>query len=42
MTKGFDYIAAANSQGRTLNSQYGQPFGWQARRSLRFAINFVF
>jgi len=25
MTKGFDYIGAANSQSRTLNSQYGQP-----------------
>ncbi|MDP8981526.1 MAG: TonB-dependent receptor [Acidobacteriota bacterium] len=42
LSKGFDYIGAANSQSRTLNSQYGQPFGWQNRRSLRFQINFVF
>jgi hypothetical protein len=42
MTKGFDYIGAANSQSRTLNSQLGQPFGWQNRRSMRFAINIVF
>jgi hypothetical protein len=42
MSKGYDYIAAANSQGRTLNSQLGQPFGWQNRRSMRFAINIVF
>ena len=27
MTKGYDYIAAANSQGRTLNSLYGQATG---------------
>jgi hypothetical protein len=42
MSKGYDYIGGANSQGRTLNSQYGQAFGWQNRRSLRFAINIVF
>lgn len=42
MTQGYDYIGAANSQGRTHNSLYGQPYGWQNRRTLRFQINFIF
>jgi Carboxypeptidase regulatory-like domain/TonB-dependent Receptor Plug Domain/TonB dependent receptor len=42
MSKGYDYIAAANSQGRTLNSLYGQAYGWQNRRSLRFQVIFTF
>lgn len=42
MSKGYDYIAAANSQGRTLNSLYGQPYGWQTPRNLRFQFTFNF
>ncbi len=42
MSKGYDYIGAANSQGRTLNSLYGQAYGWQNRRSMRFAVTFTF
>jgi len=42
MTKGYDYIAAANSQGRTLNSLYGQAYGWQNRRTLRLMLIFTF
>ena len=40
--KGYDYIGAANSQGRILNSLYGQPFGWQTRRNMRFQLTFMF
>ena len=42
MTKGYDYTALANSQGRTLSSLYGLPFGWQNPRSMRFKIRFTF
>jgi hypothetical protein len=42
MNKGYDYIGLANSQGRTLNSRYGMPYGWQTRRNLRFQLTFVF
>lgn len=42
MTKGYNYIAQANTQGRTLNSLYGQPFGWQGRRNLRFQFTITF
>ena len=42
MSKGYDYIAAANTQGSTLNSLYGTPFGWQNRRFMRFSVNFTF
>ena len=42
MTKGYDYIAAANSQGRTLNSLYGQATGWQNRRSMRIQVVVTF
>ena len=42
LAKGFDYIGAANSQARTLNSLYGLPFGWQNRRSMRFQVVFTF
>jgi len=42
MTKGYDYIAAANSQGRTLNSLYGQATSWQNRRSIRFQVVVTF
>lgn len=41
-TKGYDYIGLANSQGKTLNSRYGQPYGWQNRRNLRLQVTFVF
>jgi Carboxypeptidase regulatory-like domain/TonB dependent receptor-like, beta-barrel/TonB-dependent Receptor Plug Domain len=39
---GYNYISQANSQARTLNSQYGQPYGWQAKRYLRFQVRFTF
>jgi hypothetical protein len=42
MTKGYDYIAAANSQGRTLNSLYGQATNWQNRRSMRIQVVVTF
>ena len=42
MAKGFDYIGQANSQGRTLNSLYGQAYGWQTRRNVRFQFTFNF
>jgi hypothetical protein len=42
MTKGYDYIAAANSQGRILNSTYGQATGWQNRRNMRLQVVFTF
>lgn len=42
MTKGYDYIAASNTAGVTLNSRYGQPYGWQNRRNLRLTIKFTF
>ncbi len=42
MTKGFDYIGAANSQGRTLNTLYGLPSNWQNRRSMRFQVVVTF
>ncbi len=42
MSKGYDYSGAANSQGRTLNSLYGQATNWQNRRSIRFAVVVTF
>jgi hypothetical protein len=42
MTKGYDYIAAANSQGRTLNSLYGMANRWQTPRTVRFTLKFTF
>jgi hypothetical protein len=42
MSKGYDYLAAGNSQGRTLNSLYGQATGWQNRRSMRLQVIFTF
>jgi hypothetical protein len=42
MTKGYDYIGLANSQGSTLNSAYGQPQQWQQPRVLRFQVKFSF
>jgi hypothetical protein len=42
MTKGYDVVGAANSQGRILNSRYGVPYGWQARRSMRFTVQVTF
>jgi hypothetical protein len=40
--KGYNYIGLANSQGRTLNSLYGLPSGWQNPRSLRIQVRFTF
>ena len=42
MTKGYDYIAQANSQKRTLNSLYNLPYGWQNPRYMRFSVNIIF
>ena len=42
MSKGYNAIGAANSQGKILNSRYGQPYGWQTRRNLRFQFTFNF
>ena len=42
MTKGYDYIGFANSQGRILSSLYGLPFGWQNPRSMRFTFKITF
>ena len=42
MTKGYDYTAIANSGSKILNSRYGQAYGWQARRSVRFTLNITF
>lgn len=42
MTKGYDYIAQANTSGRTLNSLYGMPYGWQNPRTVRFTLKFSF
>jgi hypothetical protein len=42
MTKGYDYIGLANSQGRTLSSLYGNPLAWQARRTLRLQVIVTF
>jgi hypothetical protein len=42
MTKGYDYIAQANTKGLTLNSLYGLPVGWQSRRSMLFALIVTF
>jgi hypothetical protein len=42
MTKGFDYIAQGNTNGKILNSRYGQAFGWQDRRTVRFSLQVTF
>jgi hypothetical protein len=42
LTKGYDYIGAANSQGSTLNNLYGQAYGWQNPRTVRFTMKFTF
>jgi len=42
MTKGYDYTAASNTAGVTLNSRYGQAYGWQNRRYMRFTVVFTF
>jgi hypothetical protein len=39
---GYDPVARANTQTKTLNSQYGLPFLFQNRRSMRMAIRFTF
>ncbi len=40
--KGYDYVGLSNSQNATLSSLYGQPQGWQAKRSLRWQLKFTF
>jgi len=40
--KGYDPVARANAQKLTLNSQYGLPFLYQNRRSMRLALRFTF
>jgi hypothetical protein len=42
LTKGYDYTAQANTQGRTLSTLYGQPQNWQNKRYLRFQIVVTF
>ncbi len=42
MTKGYGYIAQANSQGRTLNSLNGMAYQWQNPRTLRFTVKVSF
>jgi outer membrane receptor protein involved in Fe transport len=42
MSKGYDYIAQSNTNGMTLNSRYGQAYGWQSRRTLRFTFLVTF
>jgi hypothetical protein len=42
MSKGYDYVGIANAQTKILNSRYGQAYGWQARRSVRFTLNITF
>ncbi|HYD16419.1 MAG TPA: TonB-dependent receptor [Candidatus Nanoarchaeia archaeon] len=39
---GFDYVAAANNSGLTLDSRYGRPDLWQAPREMRFKFKFTF
>jgi len=38
MSKGYDYISQANTNGATLNTLYGQPYGWQSGRNMRFTL----
>ena len=42
LTKGYDYVQQANTQGRTLNSLYSLPDRWQNRRSMRFTLTITF
>ncbi len=42
MTKGYDYLGLANSQGRTLSTLYGQPQAWQNPRTMRFQVRVTF
>ena len=42
LSKGFNYISQANSQGRTFNSLYGNPSSWQDRRSIRLQVVVTF
>jgi hypothetical protein len=39
---GYDPVARANAQSLTLNSQYGLPFLFQSRRTMRMAVRFIF
>jgi hypothetical protein len=39
---GYNYVAAANSGGLTLNSLNGLDSNWQAPRNMRFKLAFVF
>jgi hypothetical protein len=39
---GYDPVARANAQNKVLNSQYGLPFLYQNRRSMRMALRFTF
>ena len=39
---GYNYIGLSNSQNRTLSSLYGQPYGWQNPRVMRFQIRVTF
>jgi hypothetical protein len=39
---GYDPVARANSQSKVLNNQYGLPFLFQNRRTMRMAVRFTF
>ena len=41
-SKGYDYVALANSQKSTLSTFYGTPQAWQNPRTLRFQVRFTF
>ncbi len=42
LSKGYNYVGLANSQGRTLSNLYGTPLGWQNPRSMRFQVRVTF
>jgi hypothetical protein len=42
LMRGFDYIQASNAQKLILFNRYGQPNVFQAARSVRLAVRFVF
>jgi hypothetical protein len=42
MTKGYDWLAQANTSGLTFNNRYGMAYGFQNRRTMRFTLMFTF
>ncbi len=39
---GYDYLGIANSQNKIFNSLYGQTYGFQSPREIRFKVKFSF